>query len=279
MPARAAVAVKVDNAPAARPPTGLDAADVVIEEPVEGGLTRLVAVFQCQPSARIEPVRSARLVDPDLLLPLSSVGLAHAGGIQPALDKLAQSGVMDVGDVNVPGAYHRDPHRRAPSNEYTSTAELWPHLPSTAPSSLFSYASAVPAGSGGARARLPFSSYSNVTWRYDAGRGLYQRYYGTTPALDRGGNPLVADDVVVERVVLSDSGFVEDATGRHENTVDVTSGGPAQLYRDGVLITGRWNQSSSGDVTTFTDDGGHPMELRPGRTWLELLPTNVATTP
>ncbi len=276
--ARAALAVKVDNAPAARPPTGLADADVVVEEPVEGGLTRLVAVFQCQPSTRIEPVRSARLVDPDLLQPLSSVGLAHAGGIQPALDKLAQSGVTDVGDTAFPTAYHRDPKRRAPSNEYTSTADLWPHLPATAPTALFTYSSTAPTGAGGTQVRIPFSGYSNVTWRYDTASGLYQRYYGSRPALDSSGHPLVVDDVVVERVVLSDSGFVEDATGQHENNVDVVSGGPAQLFRDGVLVTGHWDRSSGG-VNSFTDDAGHAMKLRPGRTWLELVPTTVATAP
>jgi hypothetical protein len=271
--------VKVDNAPSARPPTGLDTADLVFEQPVEGGLTRLVAVFQCESAARIEPVRSARLVDPDLLVPLSAVGLAHAGGIQPAIDKLAQSGVMDVGDSALPRSYHRDPRRSAPHNEYTSTDDLWPHLPSSAPKPLFSYSASVPTGSPAATIHLPFSGYSNVTWSYDPAAHNYRRSYGSSPASDSAGNPLLGDDVVVQHVTLTDSGYVEDATGEHENLVDVLSGGAAEVYRDGVVVPGRWSRDSLGAATRFVDSAGHSIKLRPGRTWVELVPTVVHTTP
>src|SRR5579885_2020678 len=60
VPQRPALAVKVDNYPDARPQSGLDKADIVFEEPVEGGITRLVAVFQCSQASLVGPIRSAR---------------------------------------------------------------------------------------------------------------------------------------------------------------------------------------------------------------------------
>ncbi|HSP36655.1 MAG TPA: DUF3048 domain-containing protein [Frankiaceae bacterium] len=278
-PQRAALAVKVDNAPSARPPVGLASADVIFEEPVEGGLTRFVAVFQCHSASRVAPVRSARLVDPDLLVPLSSVGLAHAGGIQPALDKLAQSGVVDVGDGAQPQSYHRDSHRSAPHNEYTSTDELWGHLPSTVPNSLFAYSGSIPQGSPAPTVHIPFSGYSNVTWRYDLTAHDYGRTNGSESALDSTGAPLRVDDVVVQHVAVSASSYVEDATGQHENVVDLLSGGPAEVYRDGVAVRGQWSRDSLDNATRFVEDSGKTIKLRPGRTWIELVPTTVHTSP
>src|SRR5438309_2305585 len=67
VPQRPALAIKVENLPESRPQAGLDGADIVYEEPVEAGITRFIAVFQCREAARVEPVRSARLEDPDVL--------------------------------------------------------------------------------------------------------------------------------------------------------------------------------------------------------------------
>ena len=66
-PNRPALAVKVDNYQAARPQSGLDDTDLVFEEPVEGGITRYVAVFQCNNATSIGPVRSARNIDIGIL--------------------------------------------------------------------------------------------------------------------------------------------------------------------------------------------------------------------
>ena len=83
VPQRPAMAVKIDNYPAGRPQSGLDKADIIFEEPVEGGITRFAAVFQCQDAALIGPVRSARNIDIGILGQLGNPLLAHVGGHQP----------------------------------------------------------------------------------------------------------------------------------------------------------------------------------------------------
>src|SRR2546429_351030 len=83
VPNRPALAIKVENSPESRPPTGLDAADIVYEEAVEGGITRFVVVYQCQDGARVEPVRSARLEDIDILSQFGKPLDGDAGGRPP----------------------------------------------------------------------------------------------------------------------------------------------------------------------------------------------------
>ncbi len=91
VPQRPAMAVKIDNYPAGRPQSGLDKADVIFEEPVEGGITRFAAVFQCQDAALIGPVRSARNIDIGILGQLGNPLLAHVGGINPVLANINAS--------------------------------------------------------------------------------------------------------------------------------------------------------------------------------------------
>src|SRR5580693_3398454 len=96
VPARPALAVKVDNYPTARPQSGLDKADVIYEEPVEGGITRYAAVFQCQDAASVGPVRSARNIDIGILGQLGTPLLVHVGGINPVLANIEASPIINL---------------------------------------------------------------------------------------------------------------------------------------------------------------------------------------
>jgi hypothetical protein len=153
VPRRAAVAVKVENLPQARPQWGLDKADIVFEEPVEGGITRFIAVYQCQAAARIEPVRSGRLVDPQILEPLGRILFGYSGAIQPAINEIDSktSLLEDVGADKFGNAYWRDPDRYAPHNLVTSTAALYAAAGSVGykqkpPTAIFSYGRPAPGG-------------------------------------------------------------------------------------------------------------------------------------
>ncbi len=121
---RPALAVKIENAPQARPQTGLEQADVVWEEVVEGGITRFVAVFHSQVPQSVGPVRSVRPMDPAIVAPLHGV-LAYTGGQQPFIDAVGAAGVqsvvMDEGD----DGFTTTRARRAPHNVYGSPETFW----------------------------------------------------------------------------------------------------------------------------------------------------------
>lgn len=280
VPQRPALAIKLDNLPAARPQAGLDAADIVYEEPVEAGITRLMAVFQCSTAGRVEPVRSGRLVDPDLLVQLGHPLLGYSGAIQPVVDKIDASGVIDVSANRDGGAYLRDPARYPPHNLYTSTAALWAASSSRVPPpALFPYAAAPPAGTPATTVHIPFSGYSDVVWSYDPKTGRYLRsYLGSGPAMIADGQQVAAANVVVQKVVLTPSPYVEDSSGVHEWNIQVVGSGAAVVYRNGRAVAGSWVRPTLRSITRFVDAAGRPIPLLPGITWIELVPTWVSVT-
>jgi hypothetical protein len=281
-PHRPALAIKVENLPEARPQSGLDHADIVYEEPVEGGITRFIAVFQCHEASRVEPVRSGRLVDPLILVQFGHPLLGYAGAIQPVVERIDHSGVVDLSFNVVPNDYFRDPARFAPHNLYTATKLLWAaHPGGKPPHPVFDYSRAVPSGATDAPVvHIPFSPYSDVFWKYSRTTHRYVRYYnGTVPATLSDGSTISAVNVVVQQVVLTPSPYVEDATGVHEWDVHVIGSGRAAVYRDGVMIAGRWLRPTLGDTTRFVNKHGKVIRLAPGNTWVELVPTTVTPTP
>src|SRR3984957_15151643 len=119
VPQRPAMAVKVDNYPDGRPQAGLDKADIVFEEPVEGGITRYAAVFQCQDVGLIGPVRSARNIDIGILGQLGNPLIAHVGGINPVLANLNASPIVNVDLGFLAGIMIHPAGQVAPDSDYT----------------------------------------------------------------------------------------------------------------------------------------------------------------
>ena len=85
----------------------MDKADIVFEEPVEGGITRYAAVFQCQNAPLVGPVRSARNIDIGILGQFGTPLLVHVGGINPVLANIDASPLVNI-DLGNYGS-HPDP--------------------------------------------------------------------------------------------------------------------------------------------------------------------------
>lgn len=283
VPPRPALAVKVDNAPAARPPAGLGAADVVYEQPVEGGLTRFIVIYQCHDAARVEPVRSGRLIDPEILSQFGPHPLfAYAGGIDPVITAVRASAMIDVGVSRAPSAYSRDPARQAPHNLRSSTSALYAAgaaegAGSEPPEPVFRYGP-LPGHRPASAVRIAFSG-SQVTWTWDPGASKWSRRYADTgPATLADGGQIATANVVVMKVVLFPSPYVEDPTGARQNLLMLTGSGPAEVFRDGAVIDGSWQRPSLAENTELVSNSGRRIPLTPGQTWVELVPTTVNVT-
>jgi Protein of unknown function (DUF3048) N-terminal domain/Protein of unknown function (DUF3048) C-terminal domain len=284
VPDRPALAVKVDNLAVARPPYGLSAADVVYEEPVEGGITRFIVIFQCRDAPRIEPIRSGRIIDPAIVSQFGAHPLfAYAGGIDAAVAAIRSSSLVDVGVERAPKAYSRDSTRSAPHNLVSSTAALYTagaakHPSSPPPAPVFSYGPLPKDVHPAASVHVPYE-YSNVMWTWEPGRRVWLRSYADTGTATMGeGGQITATNVIVMKVVIYPSPYVEDASGTHENLLVLTGTGSAQVFRDGAVINGRWDRSGGSQNTQYLDSSGRPIALAPGTTWVELVPTTVAVT-
>lgn len=277
IPDRPALAIKVENLPEARPQSGLDRADVVYEEPVEGGITRFIAIFQCHGSDRVGPVRSGRTTDPEVLVQFGAPAIGYAGGAPPVERAIHRAGLIDVNYDVAAAAYTRDPGRPAPHNLYTTTKALWKAARSKAgaPDPVFAYADQIAGKSKRARAvHLPFSSYSDVYWRWSGKDHVWQRFHGTEPHALTDGRQVFAANVVVLQVRVA-AGSIIDAAGNPSPEVSMTGSGKAYVFRDGRVIVGTWRRPTLADTTALVARDGTPIALAPGATWVELVPDSI----
>jgi Protein of unknown function (DUF3048) N-terminal domain/Protein of unknown function (DUF3048) C-terminal domain len=283
IPQRPALAIKVENLPAARPQYGLAAADVIYEEPVEGGITRFIAIYQCHNAARVEPVRSGRIIDPEIVDQYGAHPLlAYAGAIPPAVSAIDSSSLIDLSAERAPASvYPRDPNRYAPHNLVGSTSALYSYADSlhgrqtTPPASPLRFGPASASATPAASVHIGYL-YSDVTWTWQVSTRTWTRSYSDTgPATMGEGGVISAANIIVVKVVMYPSPYVEDPTGSHENLLTLTGSGPAQVLRNGTVTTGTWNRASLAATTSYRDASGKPIALSAGQTWIELVPTTV----
>ena len=263
--ATSAIVVKIDNSPKARPQAGLDVADVVIEQEVEGGITRFAAIFQSSAPERIGPVRSARSTDISFLSALGQPGLAYSGANEVFDTLILQRASVRNYSAYRFGGYWRDSSRPAPSNLYTGMSQFstqgeappaWFHFGSTPPDV------GVPVGSF----VVPFPSTS-ITWSWN-GVG-WNRAQDGSDHTNESGEVLAAANVIVAQVAVVDSGL-KDPTGAIVPEFVWAGEGPVSVFTNGRRIDGRWIRPTLNDPAVLVDAEGNIIELVPGATWVEL---------
>ena len=278
---RPALVVKIENSAAARPQTGLEGADLVVEELVEGGITRFAAMFQSRGTAVVGPVRSVRDVDASIAGPTHGL-LAASGGASVVVRRLRRAPVQLMMQSDPASAYFRSHSRPVPHNLYARPARLWAHADAghrAPPLYLPFAASAAAASTADARLSRPahsveltFSRGAHPRWTYDATAGRWLRSEGTTPSRTAAGVRMSAMTVVVLRVRTRDAGYRDPIGNRVPETV-LTGSGALTLFSDGRRVAGTWHKASRDAGLSLTTSSGQPLLLAPGTTWLELLPT------
>ncbi len=281
---RPAVTVKVDNSPEARPQSGLDKADVVIEEKVEGGITRFLAIFHSQDADPVGPVRSVRSTDAPLMAPIGGV-FAFAGGIAPFVERISRVPVSVVSEDRQADAFTLRPDRRRPFKTYASTAKLRAvgGAQGKPPPSLFELLGGgegfAPTGATPAtRVNVAFAPRVSGSFDYDASSGLWRRSTNGTPHVVEGApGPLAFTNVVIQLTEYVTTPF-KDASGTQVDEARVVGSGDAIILSQGKQVRGKWTKTSESSVITYTDAAGAPVRLVPGRTWVALPPLGAPIT-
>ncbi|MEU2655621.1 DUF3048 domain-containing protein [Streptomyces sp. NPDC007325] len=274
LPARAGpvLAVKIDNAAAARPHTGLGAADLVYVEQVEGGVTRLLAVYSSRLPDSVGPVRSARESDISLLRPFGRPALAYSGA-QTRLTPLLEAAPLElVAPTDAPRAFRRSPERPAPYNLYLRPERALAAAPDASDARPIGLRfGAAPAGgipTDARTARFPAARYT-FTWSA-ADRGWRVAIDGRA-ATSTDSGPLTPATVVIQRVTIRPSDF-RDVTGAVSPYTETTGSGPATVLRDGRAYEARWSRPDPAGGTSFTTPDGGPLAFAPGQVWIVLAP-------
>jgi len=264
---RPALTVKIDNTPMAHPQFGINEADVVYEEIVEGGITRLAAVFNSHVPPVIGPVRSVRRTDREIVFPLKGV-FAFSGGAAYAMASIATAPVKRYDEATAGSAMFRDPKRYAPHNLLLNPVKLLAlagRLPPPRP--IFTYVAkdAPPRGAPVGAFTVNFPAGYAVHYAWDARTGSWDRSIFGAPDLTASGARVSPVNVIVMEVnYIGGVG----AMGAEANLV---GHGPAMVLSDGRLVRGSWFRSGVAKVTAYRTSNGTVIPLRPGQTWVELL--------
>lgn len=276
VPDRPALAVKVENIEAARPQAGLNKADIVYEEPVEGGITRFMAIYQCRDAKRIGPIRSARLVDADILRQFGSPVFAFAGGVPAVVSAVDEAGAVSIAFDGTSEFFEEDPNRSEPHHVFSSTSVLYRGAAGDAPEPVFTFDSEKPSPAGSKIARqihVDFSPSADVFWNFNRKKGLWLRSHGEEPHTLEDGSQVSAINVIVQVVEVRPSEIL-DAAGNPSPEIDAIGSGKAYVFRNGRVIEGRWVREDEDDLTEFVNTAGETIPLAPGPTWIELFPSD-----
>jgi len=263
---RPVLSVKVENTPDVRPQAGLEAADVVWDEVVEGQITRFLAMYQSRSTDVVGPIRSVRLTDPLIVWPVGGI-FAFSGGAPYALRAIEQAPVTLVDEAKAGDAMFRDSSRRAPHNLFGRPDALFAKGGQPVPPPpLFTYRKpgATVAGESVASASIGFARGYDVTYTWDAASGSWLRSSAAGPFKARSGAQIAPANVVVLKVVygggLGEVGAEAQLVGQGEVTV----------LTGGTATTGTWSRPDRAAPIQLHDRAGAPIALTPGSTWVEL---------
>jgi hypothetical protein len=271
---RPALTVKIENTPDAMPQWGIDQADIVYEEIVNGGITRLAAIFNSQVPVKIGPVRSVRPTDTQIVYPLGGI-FAYSGGAAYAVASISTAPVKQITETAAGTAMYRDPTLEAPHNLFANGAGLFAFGGTpTPPQPLFTYSS-TPLPKSDPKVTgmvVPFPSIYPVTWTWNKETQSYDRtLFGKADVTGTG----VRESP--KNVIVMSVNYV-NGIGTMNSYADLQSGGAVEVFRDGREITGTWSRTSQSTPIVYKTAAGAVIPMTPGQTWVELLNDGATVT-
>lgn len=279
---RPAIVAKIDNTEKGRPQEALTQADIVFVTEIEGGFTRLAAVFHSQTPAELGPVRSGRTTDIAIFESFNTPIFVWSGANQVHKALLRSYDMVNLGAATR-SEYYRADDRPGTYDLMTDPSVLWAIAAELeegdAPPVHFEYrdataalpASAVPA----TEIRVEYASVS-MEYVWDGALGLYRRSQDGAPHVDADDLEVRPANVVVAEVARISTGMT-DTAGSPVTEQQFIGSGRGWVFTDGHAIEVVWTKPSLASVATWTTPDGVPVPLTPGQTWIELTPSDATT--
>ncbi|MDR1119159.1 MAG: DUF3048 domain-containing protein [Bifidobacteriaceae bacterium] len=278
---RAALAVKIENDPAARPQTGLEQADLIWEELVEGGESRFIAVYNSIVPETVGPVRSVRPMDGPIMGAVR--GLLACSGGQDRFVAQARDAGLQVVTEDYPGFFRSD-ERRMPHNLYLRPAEIWSQADQShraLPRQEFQFAASDAAatatvqGEEAAKVEVAISAAARPDWTWQEDSGLFLRSERGTPSNGMSGTRLSAVNVIALEVTIANAGGT-DAAGSPIPDTRIVGSGRGLVATGGRALEVRWSKADVASPVVLVTLDGTEVRLAVGQTWIELAPTSDA---
>lgn len=266
---RRVLTVKIDNIVHARPQTGLTHADIVYVLPVEGGLSRFLAVFSSDYPPVIGPVRSAREDDLEVLRQFGRPGFAYSGATATLLPYIRRTARIVNLYSGITRGYYRDNRRIAPYNLYARTRTLLNQAAGASRAHDIGFRFGPPPP-GGTATRSESVSYPAASFRFtwSAAKGRWLVSMDGTPAATTDGGRLSPATVVIQHTTVRTSRFLE--YGKPPPYAESVGSGTALVLRNGKAWTTHWSRPTANGGTTFTTASGQRMTFARGQVWIVL---------
>jgi hypothetical protein len=269
--------VRIGNDPQARPQINLNQADIVYEEIVEWWITRLTAIYYGEAPDIVAPVRSARLINGQLTEQYHAA-LVNSGGSDGVRWALSQLPIVNLDEYFHPKPYfyrEGEPWQRrlainlAEAHTYMADEDLEEPIKLRG----FAFDPEPPTGDPAETIYIDYpAKESKVLWRYNTDTGEYERSMGGQPHIDGATDQVISSlNIIVYFAEHKETDIVEDSTGATSVDINVNGEGDAWVFRDGVVTKGRW-RTNGFETPEFVDAAGDLIPLRPGRSWIEVVP-------
>jgi len=276
--------VKIDDTPPAHPQAGLEDADVVYIEQVEGGLTRLAAVFSSKIPKVVGPVRSARISDIEILQQYGRVAFAYSGAQSKLLPVIAAANLENLGaQRQSPEIYATDPLRVAPTAMMLQAEKLMANvaaakLPIAQSKSIgWSFGDGPDTGTSTASVKVSWpANFYDATWSPSQERWLLSQR--GVADLAASGLQLGPTTFVIQLVSISPSEYHDKVGGVTPFSATVGTG-TGYVLRDGLAIAANWNRPTGDQGTTWIDKSGNEIKFAPGQVWIALTDKEPIFTP
>ncbi|MGC2486819.1 MAG: DUF3048 domain-containing protein [Acidimicrobiales bacterium] len=262
-----ALTIKIDNTPEAQPQYGIQDADVVYEEIVEGGITRLAAIFNSHVPSVVGPVRSVRRTDREIVFPIGGV-FAFSGGAEYAVRSIETAPVKLYDQSNAGNAMYRDPDRPAPHNLLANGVLLMKKDGKPRPPpALFTYRSGSEKFNG-----PPVKAF---TVGFESGYAATYTWNAATTSWDR--SIFGAPDVTAEGVRISPKNVIVmtvnyvGGVGVIDSYAQLIGTGPVEVFSQGRIERGTWSRPNLRHRAIYRSAQGKVIDLTPGQTWVELM--------
>ena len=276
---RIVIGVKNDNNVRARPQSGPQSADAVVEVLVEGGMTRFINIFYQSDTSYHGPIRSARPTDPTVLRPVGGV-LVASGATGGLIPEIVDMGVPVISDRRP--EYFRISSRNAPHNLYADTEKLKQHAISKGykkysnPQPLFPWGNPSQSNwKSNSYLKLTFSSYTSTTWTWNGSsyaRTYYDAYKNSSNDnvhywTDKNGNQGQITTTTV--IALFCEPYVHPLQLASVKTVGE---GRVIILHNGKLLDARWKRGSNLDPFHIVDSNNNILYVPKGKVWISLVP-------